>query len=334
MNNRLWVCLLSIVLLLSTVSNGWSVERSRVEEKQFSMSPGGTVTVTADEGGIDVHTWEREEVYLKMTKRAWGKNDREANRNLDELEVEIREEINHLIVRELDRDRTGGSFHFFDLFDPNFWQEQGNRGGVIDFELIVPENTHLRLRCDEGDVDVSRIQGKMDIEVDEGCVNLEDIVTSQIVVSVDEGDVNIRRINSRDRGMMTLETDEGSIRIEEGQIGEADIGTDEGDILFRNIEVERFWLNTDEGNIEIDFYPLKDGRYRAETDEGDVEVSLPDNANLQVVLQTDEGRIDSDFDLNIQRRDEAERAEGSIGRGEGTLRLYIEEGDIRLLKHR
>ncbi len=332
-NSCLWICFLVVISLFAHVSKGWSVERSRVEERHFPLSSGGSVAITADEGSIDIHAWDREEVYLKITKRAWGRNSGEADRNLDELEVEIREEMDRVVIRELDRDRTGDSFHFFDLFDPNFWREQSNGEGVIDFELTVPENTHLRLRCDEGSVDVSQIRGEIDIEVDEGDVNLEDIVSTQVVVSVDEGDVDIRKIEGQDRGIITVETDEGSIRIEEGQIGEADIGTDEGDIIFRNMEVERFWFETDEGDIEVDFYPMEDGRYRAETDEGDVEVSLPENVNLQVVLQTDEGRIDSDFDLNIQRRNEAKRAEGSIGQGEGTLRVYTEEGNIRFLKY-
>ncbi len=327
---RMWVCF--VIVLFNNVSKVWSVERRQVEEKHFPISPGSSIILTADEGGIEIRSWAREEVYLKITKRAWGENSREADRILDDIKVEIREEANRLVVRELDHRERDSQFHFFDLFDPDFWQEQGRKGSVVDFELTVPEQIHLRLQCDEGNVNVSRIQGEIYIEVDEGDVDLKDIVSPQMIVSVDEGDVDVRKIEGQGRGIVNIETDEGSIRIEEGQISEADIGADEGNIIFRNVEVERFWFGTDEGDIDVDFRPVKNGKYRMEADEGDVEISLRDDADLQVILQADEGRIDSDFDLNVRRRDEAERAEGTIGTGESTLRVYTEEGNIRLLK--
>lgn len=333
MRYRYLICSLFFLHIFCSVSVVWSIERSRIEEKHYPMPSGGRIVLTADDGDIEISSWEREEVYLKITKRTWGENSREADQILENMEIEIREEKDGLVIREMDTRETENQFHLLDLFDPNFWRDRGRSGGVVDFELTVPEHIHLRLRCDEGNVNVSRIQGEIYIEVDEGDVDLKDIVTPQMIVGVDEGDVDVRKIESQDRGMINIETDEGSILIEEGQIGEADIGADEGDIIFRNVVVERFWFGTDEGDIEVDFHPMKNGKYRLEADEGDVEISLRDDADLQVVLQTNEGWIDSDFDLDVRRRDEAERAEGTIGQGEGTLRVYTEEGDIRLLKN-
>ena len=70
-----WRLLLKVVLLLTmgTAAVAWSTEVSRVEEKTFKMSADGSVSVIGDEGCIEVKGWDKEEVYLKMTKRAWGR---------------------------------------------------------------------------------------------------------------------------------------------------------------------------------------------------------------------------------------------------------------------
>ncbi|MCJ7812034.1 DUF4097 domain-containing protein [bacterium] len=321
-----------LLFIFGSVSVVWSIERKQVEEKYFSMPSGRSITLTANEGNITVHSWEREEVVLEMTKRAWGEDSLEAERLLDAIEVEIREEMDQLVIRELDFKEREDRFHFFDLFDSDFWREQGQRNSLVDFELTIPRNVHLRLRCDEGDVDLSGTQGKLDIDVDEGSVHIENIISEEIRISADEGDVRIQQAQDEDQGLIKIEMDEGSIWFENGQIGEIDFTTDEGEIVIDHIELNQCWLNTDEGDIEVSFLPVKDGRYRMETDEGDVELSLPEDVNLHIALITGEGRIESDFDMNIQRRQEAERVEETIGREEGTLRIYTGEGYIRLRK--
>lgn len=328
-----WMVICLIFLLTIPVAL-WSIEVKEVEERTIAMSSDGTISLVADEGDIVIRSWEKGEVYLKMTKRASARTRREAERRLNEIEVLIREEKDKLVIRELNQNQED-QFNFFDLFDGEFWKEREWRGGVVDFELVVPKRIQLRLKCDEGDIEVSGTEGKLTIDVDEGDVDIEDIVSEQIQVRVDEGDVKCYRIQEQGQGFLRVESDEGRIRIEDSVIEEVDLSADEGKIVLSDVQVSRLGLYTDEGDVVADFQPLEGGRYRMETDEGNVRISIPGDANLEVRLQTDEGRIETDFDLRLQRREEGERAQGSIGsigQSKGVLKAYTEEGDILLRK--
>jgi len=305
------------------------VQVEKVEEKTFMLAFGGTIIVRGNEGSIIIKSWDREQVHLKMTKRAWGRNRREAERLLEEIEVRIQETRNRLNIKEMERYRED-NFNFSDLFDGEFWREKGRRSGSVDFELTVPREVQLRLRTDEGDIELSGTKGELTIDVDEGEVNVEDVVSDNVQINVDEGDIYLFKVDDGGDGLWKIDSDEGAIFIEDGRLKEIDASSDEGEIVLRAVHSYRFWLATDEGDIETDFYPEEGGSYRMETDEGDVDISIPENANLEVKLQTYEGRIDSDFDLPIRERGDGEVMVGVLGRREGTLRAFTDEGDIIL----
>lgn len=322
------VILIGIILSCAIfTTSGWCDEARKVEEKTFDFSMDGNISLTADDGSITIRTWDKEKVYLKMTMRAWGRNRREAERLLDEVEVRIQEGRNRLVIKVHEHDYDD-NFNFFDIFDGEFWREHRWRGGIVDFELTVPKRVNLKLRTDEGDIDVQGTEGKLTIDVDEGNVDVEDVLSNNVQIGVDEGDISLYNVIGQDDGFVKIDSDEGAIFIEDTEMGDVDVRTDEGEIDLRSVQTPRFWLTTDEGDIRADLRPMKDGSYRMESDEGDLEIFMPKNVNLQVRLQTYEGRIDSDFDLSIRGHDDGESMEGVIGRNEGMLRAYTDEGDI------
>jgi len=316
-------------LLLS--SPGRSEEVKEVVEKTFRFSSEGTISLIADEGSIVIRTWDKDEVHLKMTKRAWGRTEREAQRFLDLIEIQIQEGLDRLVIREIDR-RHDKNVDFFDLFDSDFWREKGWRSGMVDYELSVPRRAELKLQCDEGDVDVVGTQGDITIDVDEGNIDMSDISSIRLSIDVDEGDVKLSGVDAPANGLWYIETDEGNIHVDDGRLKEAEINTDEGKIVLRRIEIGRLWVSSDEGDLDVDIIPIEDGNYRIETDEGDIEITVPENADLNVYLETDEGRIGSDFDLSTRRREDGDRREGVLGKGKGKLKVYTDEGDIYFTK--
>ena len=334
MKHRIQLVLSIGWLLFLIVGSVKAQESRKVEEKTFRISTDGNITLIADEGDLTVRAWEKDEVHLKIIKRARGRDKRETERLLEEKEILIQEGPDRLLIRELDGRDERGRFNFFDIFDGDFWTERHWRSVIVDFELTVPRGVRLKLQCDEGDVQVTGTEGKLTVSMDEGDVLLEDVRSGDVQVNIDEGDIRVFNLQSSERGFCKLTSDEGHIVLEDCDLDEADLGTDEGDIILRNVRVYRFWLSTDEGDIETDFQPVRDGNYRMQADEGDLEIRLPGNADLRVRLQTDEGRVDSDYDLSRQRRDDGELREGTIGSGEGMLKAYTEEGDIYIIERR
>jgi hypothetical protein len=324
-----------LVLLLfltgTAVASARVVKETRKIEKQFRFTPGGQIVLTADEGDIRIVTWDRDEVHLTMTKVAYGRDREEAEDMLKMMEVDIRESGDRLFIEE-GRWREEYRFNFWDLFDGDFWRGRGRRTAYIDFDLKVPENVNLRLVCDEGDVEISETRGELLVNVDEGDIYLDDIVSDRVIIEVDEGDLVLRGFEDSDSGIWEIRTDEGDLTLDSGRIHELNLYSDEGEILLTHTDVYQMILETDEGDISADFQPAQDGRYKVTTDEGNLSITLPAGCDLDVLARTMDGSIRCDFPIEIDREGDGSKAKGQLGSGGGEMRLYTDEGHLEIKK--
>ena len=319
------------MLFLCLCVNLAADEVEKTETRRFRLSPDGEISLLADDGSVSVKTWTRNEVEVKMTKRAWGRNRKEAQKMLEDIRIRFQDHRDRLVIRELPS-REEEHFNFFDLFDGEFWREKRWRKATVDFELTIPRSASMKIQCDEGNVEIYGAEGDIVVDVDEGNVEIESIRSVEVQIFVDEGHVSIREWVSGNSGRLKIDSDEGDIFIGSSRLEEANIGADEGEIVLRDVALRRCWLVTDEGDIEADTEPMENCSYRMESDEGRITVTLPADVQVLVRLVAEEGRIDSDFDIDIDDHDDGERAEGVIGSRDGVLKIYTDEGDIDIYK--
>ena len=312
-------------------------EVKRVEERTFKVEPGSEVSIYGDEGRIIIKSWDRNEVYLKMTKQAWGRDKEEAMKELEDIRIDIEQRRGRLIIEELDRDRhRHRNFRVSDIFRGR-WHDT-----KVDYELKVPREIELDIKNDEGNIEISDIRGRIRIEIDEGEVFIRDIESDDITIHTDEGNININRVKDlgRDPSGLFIKLDEGRLKLTDIRVNELRIDTDEGDIIIDALSAKRVDAFTDEGDIEVDLEPVSGGKYELQADEGDIFVKLPTNASIEVDAETNDGRIKSDFDdlrssRGKRRRydyddDDEERLRGRIGNGDALLIISTDEGNINI----
>ena len=331
MNKRMsWIIIL--FLGFSVIGETQAAESRKVEEKTFSLEKGGVFSLSANEGYVDVKTWDKNEVHLKMIKVARSRNRSEADAMLEMLEIEINDSKSRLIVKEYDlrRGRHSSSHSILDVFDGDFWREQGRRRLYVNYEVTVPVGIRVRLACDEGDVRANGVEGELIIEVDEGDVTIEEALISQLEILVDEGDVNVVRSRDDKEGYCKVEADEGHVILTDCMFSDIDIRSDEGDVELDNVSAGSIWIGVDEGDIYSHFTPSSDGSYHLESDEGHIDISIPAESDLSLRLIADEGRIDSPREFDSHRRDDGERVSGTLGDGGGNLKAFTSEGNIQL----
>ena len=333
MSKNLFFCALAILLIVFS-AGAMAVEVKKEEVKTVAFKVGGTVHLSALEGNMVVQGWDRDEVQIRMVKRAWGRSEREAQALLDAIEVVIREGNDRLMIRETPSE--GQRRHtIFDVFDRDFWEERGWRSQVVDFELRVPRHVQLRLEGDEGDVELSQLQGKISVEMDEGDIHVDSVETDDLEIRIDEGDVSVNGCRDVGGGLLKIDADEGRIRIENCRFDEMDLASDEGDLILTEVTVRRLWLTADEGDVEADFQPVKNGNYRIEVEEGDIELVLAESPELDVKLMAREGQIDSDFRVRVRDLDDGSVMEGQLGgNANGQLKAVTDEGDILIRMRR
>ncbi len=319
-----------IMLLLIFSVNLYAYEITEKEERTFKFNSGGLLDLTGDDGMIKVTSWDKDEVWVKIVKRAQARSKKEAERLLEKIEVQIEHDNDRLVIRQL-RMTDGNKFSLFDLFDPDLWTGLGKRDIRVDFELKVPPEIKLRIENDEGDINITNFSGDIDVILDEGDLSMDDCNLGMTNIDIDEGDLKGFKLTSiNDR--VSIYTDEGNIWMEECEFGNLRLDCDEGNIILKKVVSKSMELKTDEGDIEAEFEVSGNGRYRFYSDEGDIFIFIDKNADLKIKLDTEDGRIRTNFDLEISESANGERARGKIGRGLSLLEVYTDEGNVELTK--
>lgn len=323
---------LRTTIFLLSVGNalaaGTREEITKTEERTFDFTAGGRIQVIGDAGFIRVESWDKNEVYLRYTKRAWDSNRRSAERRLEDLQVEISDQSGQLSIRQVPGFEEK-DFNFFDLFDPDRWSHS-RHASRIEFELKVPRQCHLLLEADEGDITVRQIEGEVQADSDEGNIVLENISHGEVSVETDEGEIDCRQLQLEDYRLQ-LSSDEGTVRASDVTARSLWAETDEGDLVLLRINAAGGKLNSDEGDIELEAARFDEGTWNIVTDEGDVELFLPTDADTELALESDDGNIRSDFTLErISDDDNLERRSGRLGEGRARLEIYTDEGNISL----
>lgn len=324
------IFMLPFFLILSPSSYA-DREMKEAETQTFQMGPGGMLKITADEGSVRISSWDRSEVEIHMTKYARGKDKREAQRLLEEIEVAVEQSGNRLIIRE--REFEQNSYSILDLFDPDTWDRMSGHSTWIDFDIKVPRKIDLDIRTDEGDVTISDIEGEIEVETDESDVELYQISSNRVSVTSDEGDMfleNLRALTSSSSSRLVIDTDESDMELVNVDMERVEIDTDEGDVMAERLRCKNLDFYSDEGSIEAGLDILPDGDYRCQTDEGRIVLLLPGDASFSITARSQEGEIRSDFPIRIKEHDDGERVDDTVGDGDATIYLFVDEGMIRL----
>jgi len=304
-------------------------EITKIEERTFDFTPGGRIQVSGDAGFIRVESWDKNEVYLRYTKRAWESNRRNAEMRLEDLQVEISDQPGQLSIRQVPGFEEK-KFRFIDLFDPDRWAHS-RYASRIDFELKVPRQCHLVLEADEGDITVLTIEGEVKIDSDEGNIKVENLAHGEVSLGTDEGEIDCRNLQLEDY-RLSLASDEGTQRVNEVSARAVWAEADEGDIILSRVNASGGKLTTDEGDIDLDVERFDDGTWNISADEGDVELFVPAHADADISLESDRGDIRTDFNLrdDSDKNDRRQRQSGRLGEGRARLEIITDEGNISL----
>ncbi|MCG3120811.1 MAG: hypothetical protein ALAOOOJD_03700 [bacterium] len=324
-----WPSIIFLIFILHhSVQSTPRDELIKTEERTFDFNAGGRIQVLGDAGFIRVEAWDKNEVYLRYTKRVWDSSRRDAEKRMEDLQIEISDQPGQLSIRQVPGFEEH-NFRFFDLFDPDRWSHSSH-AARIDFELKVPRQCQLLLESDEGDITVRQIEGEVSVDSDEGNIDLENLAGGEISAATDEGEINCRHFQLTDHRLQ-LSGDEGTVHASDIVARSVWAETDEGDIVLLRINAGGGKLNSDEGDIDLEASRFDEGSWNISTDEGDVALMIPANADAEITLESDDGNIRSDFTLSrLSNDDNRERRSGRLGEGRARLEIYTDEGDIGL----
>ncbi len=203
-------------LLVLAVQSGTLLAASSDDiDQEFTVAAGGTLTVNSDSGPIEVRSWERNVVRVRI-------------RNSGSFEVDVAQEGNDVVVIA---DQEGGLFGF--------------GGSNIRFDIDVPRQYNVDLETGGGSIDVGDLAGDVHADTSGGSISIGRVTGGDVVVDTSGGRISIADVD----GNVSADTSGGSISIA-NVTGNVEADTSGGSIRIGNTGGD-IYADTSGGNIEV-----------------------------------------------------------------------------------
>ncbi len=199
---------------------------------QFDVSPGGTLLVDVPDGDIEVEPSGENhatvQVYVKARDPEWGREI------FERMAFDVGGENNTVRVRARNaRIRD--------------WEWEDHRGVRVTVLVRVPEQFHADIRTSDGDVKLSELRGRVELQTDDGDVAIGRVDGPEISVRTQDGDIFANQLRA-DR--IELHTNDGDVDVLSVE-GALRISTGDGDISLELDQAKEVDLETGDGDITV-----------------------------------------------------------------------------------
>ena len=275
----------------------------------FPVAAGGTLTIDADCGEIDVQSTEDDTVSVRIQRAAQIKANRRAAEILKNLDVQIAHEASDV---KIEAKFTGNAKR---------WQKRKNDLDVR-FDIRVPRHYNLDLQTACDDISVVNVTGDVNVETFNAGLRLQEI-TGRIDAGTSVGNIDLKGFNGdavlqTKGGNITLAAGFGDVKAKTsgGNIqavhvrGAVDGQTSGGNVTLRECKGGAD-LKTAGGSIEVE----NDGPVLAKTSGGSIRCQLQKvstSENLLLDLETMGGSINVSLVPDIAATVEATVLGGSV----------------------
>jgi DUF4097 and DUF4098 domain-containing protein YvlB len=222
-------------------------------EKTVPFAPGGHLLLENENGGIDVRSWDKEEVQIYARIKVEASDREEAEALLKEVQIRVETQGDRIAIY------TEKPREFFGR----------NRNAAVSYELVVPEKISLDLRTVNGGVRV-------------------DTITGEVLVSTTNGGIEVDRIS----GAVEAHTTNGGIDVDlmaYNGASDLEFRTTNGTITVTLPKDVKGTLEaeTTNGHIEVDFPVTIQGRFSKKSIQGELNGGGP----ALIRLRTTNGSI-------------------------------------------
>lgn len=283
--NTLKSTLQATLALLLLVTMGNALAQADDYDQVFDVSEGGMLTINSDSGPIEVSTWDRDEVRVRI-------------RNADDFDVSL-EQVGNDVVVVAESERRG-IFGFvrsnirFDVNVPNVFDlDLGTGGGAIEVGALTGD---VRVDTSGGAITIGRVTGNVLADTSGGRIEIDDVdgdvtadtsggritignVTGDASADTSGGHIEIGDVG----GDMVANTSGGNITVGQGS-GRVELDTSGGTIR-AGWAVGEIVADTSGGNI---YLAGSETRVEADTSGGNIEIA---RSGGEVVADTSGGSI-------------------------------------------
>ena len=284
-----------------TMENSYSDDQNLqvLQEKTFQINQGKTLKLDASSGNIEISTWDKNEVYVKISGNNRAKEKTEFTFSNDENMVDITA-------------KTKSSFFGW------------NKGIKLKFDIKLPKNFNPETHTSGGNIKLEGLNGNPDLKTSGGNIYVKNS-SGNIRTNTSGGEIRVENVS----GSMKLSTSGGNISANNFN-GNFDARTSGGNIKLAGND-SKIYAETSGGDIKLDYKGQNKG-IELNTSGGDIDINLPADINAAANLSSSGGRISCDFKGNNAVKVSSSKFEADINNGGNPLYAKTSGGDIEVSK--
>ncbi len=207
------ILFVSVTGLLAGPKPGSDTKLTKSVDRSFQVASNSHFELVNKYGQVIINTWDKDSIQMNVTITAYGKDYNDAEKLLERVDIDFRQTGQYLTAETL-LDRRSGFFK-------ELWNNISDYSKTllsktkleIDYQVYMPATVNLEIENKFGDVYLSEIESKCDINIMHGNLRANRIHKNSSI-EVAYGDVKIKELAS---GRLTLKTVEGDI-LELGEV--------------------------------------------------------------------------------------------------------------------
>ncbi|MDD4050801.1 MAG: DUF4097 family beta strand repeat-containing protein [candidate division Zixibacteria bacterium] len=305
-------CGLVLLIVMVLATGSWADEQKKVE-KEFTVTPGGTLTIETDIGSISVQSSAGNTVRIEATLIADVHSQSKAQKLFDEFELSFSQSGGDVEIIGEYSDRRG----FLDFL------AHGRNQLDVQFVITVPQKYNLDLNTSGGDIVIGDIDGTTRAETSGGDIRLAQI-KGRLRVNTSGGNISLTESTAD----ADLQTSGGDITVELAD-GPLTAHTSGGNVMIREA-LGSVDASTSGGNIRAYIARQPQEDCRLTTSGGNVDVYLTSDISVDVDAETSGGVVSTDFPITVRGELEEASLQGPINKGGPELYLRTSGGNIHL----
>lgn len=270
-----------------------------VIDRKFKVSAGDNLMIDVAHSDVTIRTGSAGEAGVRVTV-----SSERARRFFEHLNYSVEKEGNSVTITTNPRGN---------------W----NRGGGdIDVLVTIPEHFDASVDVAHGDVDVDRIDGRLNFRVAHGDLSAASLSGTSLEIDVAHGDFDADRVMSE---KVKIRAAHGDITASSLAAADFDLGVQHGDIDVDRAEGYAR-VSGSHSDIDISFAKWNGGEFS--NSHGDIEIAAPAGAAADVDFSA--GEIDIAAGHGFVGTLKDKRAQGSVSGGGPKMVARTTHGDIAL----
>jgi DUF4097 and DUF4098 domain-containing protein YvlB len=317
----------ALLLLTALPAIGGEIERDFNES--FDVKPGSMLRLRHGDGDVTITPWDKDVIEISVHYHAERKGfGDDSDMGFD---VEFSEKNGVIEVTGKEPKSMFMGLHIFILNE-------------YTYTISAPRYMELDLQGDDGDIEIEKWSGKIEINIDDGEINMYECEPKKTRIRSADGDITL----DGHSGSVDIIGDDGDIDLNRSRFTECRIQMSDGDIRVRDSEGD-FYIELDDGTTELlriktnvmdlkcedgdfDIELLKTGDLDIEikTDDGDIELGLQKGISASFSIDVDDGRIRTDLSSATDVQEGESWMSGKLGKGKGKIRIRTNDGSVTL----